>query len=103
MPSLANDVSHGLPVLVEDVSHALLDDVCVVNGWKDSTEGMVPDTAHTAAQGKALHTLFKVLIEKAIEHRVGDCSGHGEEVTHCEDGEHQLLVRGGDWLLVQEG
>ena len=58
--------------------------------WYLTLHILLPD--NRAAQGKALHTLFKVLIEKAIEHRVGDCSGHGEEVTHCEDGEHQLLV-----------
>ena len=52
-----------------------------------------------------LHSLlrypFEVLIKEAIQDRVGDSSGHGHHVTHCEDGQHQLLLCWGDWLLEQ--
>ena len=48
-----------------------------------------------------LHYLFEVLIKESIQHRVGDSSGHGHHVAHCEDGQHQLLLWWGDWLLEQ--
>ena len=44
--------------------------------------------------------LLKILIEKSVEHWIGDGSGHGHQVTGSKYGQHQALVWGGNWHLI---
>ena len=44
--------------------------------------------------------LLKVLIEKSVEHRIGDGCGHGHQVTGSKYGQHEALVLVGKWHLI---